>query len=77
MAAINYGCKGCNKRYPGCHDHCETYQSTKAENERIKDLHKADIEYRNYSLDGRANRLSNEAVQKKNRCGRTMFRCHS
>lgn len=19
------GCKGCEKRYPGCHDRCETY----------------------------------------------------
>lgn len=24
-----YPCKGCEERYPGCHDHCEAYLKVK------------------------------------------------
>ena len=24
---MNYPCKNCEKRHPGCHDHCEDYKS--------------------------------------------------
>ena len=30
------GCKDCEKRHPGCHDHCETYHAAKAQVEANK-----------------------------------------
>lgn len=30
MLAPKTNCRGCTKRYPGCHDHCESYQAWKA-----------------------------------------------
>ena len=29
-------CKGCKKRYPGCHSQCEDYLVYKEENEKLK-----------------------------------------
>ena len=29
-AKLFLGCKDCEKRHPGCHDHCETYHAAKA-----------------------------------------------
>ena len=31
-----FNCKDCERRYPGCHDHCEQYQAAKAINEQRK-----------------------------------------
>ena len=38
MSEWFYSCKGCvaPKRYPGCHDHCQEYQTQKAERDRVK-----------------------------------------
>lgn len=32
-----YPCKDCQKRQPGCQDHCEEYKSAKAVNEARKE----------------------------------------
>ena len=29
-------CKGCQKRYPGCHSKCETYLEWKKEHDELK-----------------------------------------
>ena len=31
MIGFKSNCKDCDKRYPGCHDHCESYLKAKAE----------------------------------------------
>lgn len=36
-------CKNCTDRHMACHDHCERYQTAKAENDRIKTLKRNDI----------------------------------
>ena len=33
---MEFSCKGCGNRYPGCHASCETYIKEKAEWEEIK-----------------------------------------
>lgn len=39
--AIKSTCKGCEERYPGCHDHCESYQDAREEwSQRQKDIRK-------------------------------------
>ena len=37
-------CQGCTTRYPGCHDHCESYQAWKAEHDAILEKTKLDTE---------------------------------
>lgn len=34
---MKFTCKGCEKREPGCHDHCEKYQKEKADYEARKE----------------------------------------
>lgn len=29
-------CKDCKKRFPGCHDYCETYLEEKEEHEQVR-----------------------------------------
>ncbi len=45
----------CQKRYPGCQDHCETgkpyFQKIKEENERIKAERSKDIEFAGLKVD--------------------------
>ena len=36
MIAYNFSCKGCDKRYPGCHSQCETYKREKLEYDALK-----------------------------------------
>ena len=36
MADYRFSCRGCEKRYPGCHDHCDTYKAERAEYEKLK-----------------------------------------
>ena len=31
-----YSCKGCEKRYPGCHGKCEAYLADKAKHDALK-----------------------------------------
>ena len=31
-------CKDCDRRYPGCHDHCEDFKAFRAEVERVKKI---------------------------------------
>lgn len=40
MSQIISPCKGCTERYPGCHDHCEKYDTWKAEIKKQKDAEK-------------------------------------
>ncbi len=38
-------CKGCSKRHPGCHDHCEDYQEATVDwIERKKWLHTCNLQ---------------------------------
>lgn len=32
---MTHNCKDCKKRYPGCHDRCESYQAYKKQREEI------------------------------------------
>ena len=34
---MNFSCKDCENRFPGCHDRCEKYQREKAEHEQRKE----------------------------------------
>lgn len=36
MSAYNFSCKGCDKRYPGCHSQCETYKREKLAYDALK-----------------------------------------
>jgi len=47
---INGCCKGCEKRYPGCHDHCDKYQAAKKDWESFKELRKV-TPYLKYKYD--------------------------
>ena len=38
-------CLGCDKRYLGCHDHCEEYKHAKAEAEKAKKKRKEETEF--------------------------------
>ena len=33
---LEFSCKDCGNRFPGCHGTCETYKAEKAEHDRIK-----------------------------------------
>lgn len=37
-------CKDCTKRYPGCHDKCESFIEYRKEYDRIRDLRQKDID---------------------------------
>ena len=39
---MNSPCKGCPKRYPGCHDHCPEYQAVKKADLEMKQKIKAE-----------------------------------
>jgi hypothetical protein len=30
-------CKDCDKRYPGCHDYCETYLDEKEKHDKLRE----------------------------------------
>lgn len=41
---MSLACKDCEKRYPGCHDKCQTYQEWKTDRERfLDDIHKQKV----------------------------------
>lgn len=42
MLAPKTHCRGCEKRYPGCHDKCEDYQAARAEFEEWKKKERRD-----------------------------------
>ena len=44
-------CKDCPDRYPGCHDHCKTYQDIDAENKREKEAERGRKEAYRYTMD--------------------------
>jgi len=54
-------CRGCEKRYLGCHDHCEDYKAFKAEIEERKRREKEFRSPINYKID----RVSTEAERKR------------
>lgn len=33
---MNYCCNGCDRRFPGCHGSCKTYQDEKANEDALK-----------------------------------------
>ena len=58
---IRHKCKGCKKRYPGCHDKCEEYQQIKENINAVKESK------RNNSRDGGISRnLRESRIGKKN-----------
>ena len=42
MLAPKTHCRGCEKRYPGCHGKCEDYQAARAECEAGKEKERRD-----------------------------------
>ena len=48
-------CYGCDKRYPGCHDHCDTYKEWKEKHDerkaQIQKAKNADSDIRHYKID--------------------------
>lgn len=44
-------CKGCPDRYPGCHDHCKTFQDIKAANDAEKAADKGRIDAFRYQVE--------------------------
>jgi hypothetical protein len=36
MVLYEFSCKGCDKRFPGCHSQCETYKQEKVEYDALK-----------------------------------------
>lgn len=36
-------CQGCKKRYPACHDHCESYLKWKAERDKLREEHQKEL----------------------------------
>lgn len=43
-------CKGCEKRYPACHDHCEDYQKIKKEGDRLRQMKRKDVQFQYDSM---------------------------
>jgi hypothetical protein len=43
-----FPCKDCPHRYPGCHDHCDSYGRAKEEHEKIKAMRNPDDSVRCY-----------------------------
>lgn len=43
-------CKGCEKRYPACHDHCEDYQKVKKEGDRLRQMKRKDVQFQYDSM---------------------------
>lgn len=37
VSKMNAPCKGCDKRYPACHDHCEDYKAYKEQLATVKE----------------------------------------
>lgn len=57
---MHYPCKECKKRFLGCHDTCEDYQTVKKKDEAIKQRRFADYEA-NYFERDRHNRIDSWA----------------
>ena len=39
VSTVDFSCKGCGNRYPGCHGNCETYKAERAEYDKLKEKH--------------------------------------
>lgn len=46
----NYPCKGCQDRYPACHDHCEKYKEIKALELKRKNAERGKQEADTYTI---------------------------
>lgn len=61
--AIKSTCRGCEKRYPGCHDHCESYQEAQAEwlkfKREIKKNKRLHKEFDSFRIDGTIRSIKN------------------
>lgn len=61
--AIKSNCRGCEKRYPGCHDHCESYQEAQAEwlkfKREIKKNKRLHKEFDSFRIDGTIRSIKN------------------
>ena len=69
MVGFKSDCKGCDKRYPGCHDHCKSFLKAKAEYEKTKALSKKDEELRQYAVTRSFTRRDEMSMQKKRHSG--------
>lgn len=49
-----YSCKGCDKRFPGCHDECEEFQNERrlheAWKQKVKDAKQKEGDYYGYQI---------------------------
>ena len=68
-----FRCKGCTKRYPGCHDHCEQYQEDKAVNDRRKHDEYVKNQASMYLYKHVGDVLDDKAKRRKDRAGYSMF----
>ena len=62
---VIYSCKGCEDRYPGCHDHCYKYIEEKALRDKEKKEAKLKKEYANYHADRYDGTMSRLALGKR------------
>lgn len=62
---VIYSCKGCEDRYPGCHDHCEKYIEEKAICDKKKKEAKLKKEYSHYHADRYDETMSRLALGKR------------
>ena len=64
-------CKGCEERYPGCHDHCEKYAKWKAE---VQKINTAEREYKRKCREDFLMSEQCESSKNKWRCGKSYGR---
>lgn len=66
---MNFPCKDCPKRYPGCHDKCGDYQAAKIENDRAREAEYTRRSIEAYSIDLIRNKRDRMAKRRRDACG--------
>ena len=64
VSTVDFSCKGCGNRYPGCHGNCETYKAERAEYDKLKAKH--DFEKK---INGGLYQQRSRSVKKANKKG--------
>lgn len=70
---MKFPCKDCPKRYPGCHDKCDDYQTAKSEHDRIRDAEYARRCNEAYSIDLIRRRRDRMAKRRRDTCHVSKF----
>lgn len=68
-----FRCKGCTKRYPGCHDHCEQYQEDKAINDKRKHDERLRKEATSYIYENVGKIYASQAKRRRDQAGYMRF----